>query len=377
MNICLSVIINKAADFIGKLTLITRYKKITCYLMFGFLPVIAMAEGQGLIFADFIAINRTNDDINSNVDNNDFIPRVALFYANDFGNTRVLGEYIIDDEEKRFGRLKFAWEPDNSNILWIGRTHNPSSYWRDQFHHGGWLQPTINRPGIADFEFSGGILPVISTGIILEGGSSINNLGGLAYVVNLGITSVLGKAGLESPNLSETDLDIHDSSFSIRLSYKFDSINGGDEIGVFGSNNHIANSMNANDEFEQQVIGFFMNWWLDDLRFISEIYTVTNTTVSAITVSNKPTQNFQNGYAMFDYALNDNWNIYTRFENSAEEKNNQYLSNFSNFVIKRSLFGLRYNINRNQTLKFEIEKNEKFSGLKHNLLTAQWSFVYP
>ncbi len=354
-----------------------EYKAFIYCLVLGCLPTTVIAEGQGLIFADVIAINRTNDDINNNIDNNDLIPRAALFYANDFGSVRVLGEYIIDDEESRFGRLKFGWEPDNSNILWIGRTHNPSSYWRDQFHHGGWLQPTINRPGIADFEFSGGILPVISTGITLEGGSSVSNLGGLAYIVNLGITSVLGEDGLESPNASQTDLDIHNSSFSIRLSYKLDSFSGGDEIGIFGSNNHISNSMDVGDEFEQQVIGVYINWWLGDLRFISEIYTVKNTSISTVTVFDEPTQDFQNGYVMFDYALNDNWNAYTRFENSAEEENNQYLSIFSNFVTKRSLFGLRYNINRNQTLKFEVESNEKYSGIEHDLLTVQWSFVYP
>jgi len=340
------------------------------------LPLSVMADGQGLLFIDVIAVTRDGDNFIDMQEDNDILPRAALFYANDLGNIRILGEAVIEDNEKRLGRFKIGLESSKSNILWIGRTHNPSSYWRDQFHHGGWLQPTINRPGITDFEFSGGVLPVISTGATYEGGSAVNNYGGLSYVINFGITSILSANGLEAPRLSEIDFDIHSSSFSTRLSYKFDSYNGGDELGIFGSNNHIANKSNIGDEFEQLVFGMFINWNVSDLKITSEWYSVTNKTINNPTVA-VVTEDFHNAYIMLDYILDDSWNAYTRHENTTEEKNNLYLSNFPTFVIKRSLLGARYSISRNQTLKFEIEKNKLLSGGEYSQVAVQWNFVYP
>lgn len=347
-------------------------------LLFVLSPSVVMADGQGLVFIDVIAISRNseNDDVVAMKEENDILPRAALFYANDFGSTRVLGEYIIEEDETRLGRFKFGWEPSDSNILWLGRTHNPSSYWRDQYHHGGWLQPTINRPGITDFEFSGGVLPVISTGVAFEGGGAVTNLVGWSYVVNLGITSVFGSEGLEAPSLAEADLNIHGSSFSTRLSYKFDSYSGGDEFGVFASNNHIANKQKTGDEYEQLVLGFFINWNISDLRLTSEFYSVNNEIDSNSSVA-RVTENFQNAYIMLDYILSDNWNAYTRYEDTVGEEGSRYLNNFPMFVLTRSLLGVRYSISRNQMVKFEVEKNELVSGEEYSQISAQWNFVYP
>jgi hypothetical protein len=41
-----------------------------------------------------------------------------------------------------------------------GRTHTGFGYWNNAYHHGRWLQPTIERPRWVAFEDDGGILPV-------------------------------------------------------------------------------------------------------------------------------------------------------------------------------------------------------------------------
>jgi len=195
-------------------------------------------------------------------------------------------------------------------------------------------------------------------------------------VVNLGITSVFGSEGLEAPSLAEADLNIHGSSFSTRLSYKFDSYSGGDEFGVFASNNHIANKQKTGDEYEQLVLGFFINWNISDLRLTSEFYSVNNEIDSNSSVA-RVTENFQNAYIMLDYILSDNWNAYTRYEDTVGEEGSRYLNNFPMFVLTRSLLGVRYSISRNQMVKFEVEKNELVSGEEYSQISAQWNFVYP
>jgi hypothetical protein len=45
---------------------------------------------------------------------------------------------------------------------WVeaGRSHADLGYWNVAYHHGKWLQPTIERPRVVRFEDDGGILPV-------------------------------------------------------------------------------------------------------------------------------------------------------------------------------------------------------------------------
>jgi hypothetical protein len=68
----------------------------------------------------------------------------------------------------------------------LGRTHTELGYWNTAFHHGAWLQPTIDRPRVIRFEDFGGLIPahsvgaVAGTGIGLESGGSINLLVGVA-----------------------------------------------------------------------------------------------------------------------------------------------------------------------------------------------------
>jgi hypothetical protein len=59
----------------------------------------------------------------------------------------------------------------------VGKTHTPLGYWNQTFHHGTWLQTTIFRPEIYEFEAPfagankdhGGYLPVHSVGAELFG----------------------------------------------------------------------------------------------------------------------------------------------------------------------------------------------------------------
>ena len=65
-----------------------------------------------------------------------------------------------------------------------GRYHQRILYWNDTFHHGRWLQTTIERPSI--IVFGGKLLPVHSTGVVIEGALPILPALGLQY--HLGLT---------------------------------------------------------------------------------------------------------------------------------------------------------------------------------------------
>jgi hypothetical protein len=80
------------------------------------------------------------------------------------------------------GRTEFAMSYDNGNTvldverafleyrlprltITAGRTHAEFGYWNNAFHHGRWLQVTINRPRVIRFEDEGGMLQVHQVGV--------------------------------------------------------------------------------------------------------------------------------------------------------------------------------------------------------------------
>jgi hypothetical protein len=70
------------------------------------------------------------------------------------------GESILVDVERFF----VGWHGERFSIE-AGRMHTELGYWNNAFHHGRWLQMTIERPRGIDFEDDGGILPIHSVGL--------------------------------------------------------------------------------------------------------------------------------------------------------------------------------------------------------------------
>ena len=67
--------------------------------------------------------------------------------------------FVVDVE-----RFNVRWRSEHFFIE-AGRSHTAVGYWNNAYHHGKWLQPTIDRPRWVEFEDSGGMLPVHWVGI--------------------------------------------------------------------------------------------------------------------------------------------------------------------------------------------------------------------
>lgn len=81
-------------------------------------------------------------------------------------------------------RLHVRWQ-DAHFFVEAGRVHTDIGYWNDAYHHGHWLQPTIDRPRWVRFEDEGGLLPVhwvgVSAGARIDAGP-----GSLRVVASVG-----------------------------------------------------------------------------------------------------------------------------------------------------------------------------------------------
>ncbi len=114
-------------------------------------------------------------------------------YAMSFDN----GETVVDVEraflEYRVGHWMFA----------AGRTHAEFGYWNNAFHHGRWLQLTINRPHVIRFEDEGGMLQVHQVGVTAVYGPKRGEHG---VEVALGIGNGHGPSIVDVQTLGDNNL---------------------------------------------------------------------------------------------------------------------------------------------------------------------------
>lgn len=68
------------------------------------------------------------------------------------------GDTVVDVERAYLEYRTSHW------LLSAGRTHAEFGYWNNAFHHGRWLQLTIDRPRVLRFEDAGGMLPIHQVG---------------------------------------------------------------------------------------------------------------------------------------------------------------------------------------------------------------------
>lgn len=90
------------------------------------------------------------------------------------------GDYVLDVE-----RLILKYEFGDWLNVQGGRFHTTIGHWNETYHHGEWLQTTIGRPRIFDFEDEGGLLPVHLIGLVLKGRQEVAP-GSVDYTLEVG-----------------------------------------------------------------------------------------------------------------------------------------------------------------------------------------------
>lgn len=102
-----------------------------------------------------------------------FLSEIAFEFEED-------GENFLDVE-----RLLASYDATDWLRVTVGRTHTPIGYWNITYHHGTWLQTTVERPLLFEFEDDDGILPVHAVGLELSGYFN-TTVGSVGYTLNAG-----------------------------------------------------------------------------------------------------------------------------------------------------------------------------------------------
>jgi len=348
-----------------------------CVILLTSFVISASAYGRGKhepnLFLSGLLINNASDH-DPAIDGSDFVPKADFIYSYTNNRVRLLGEYLYSSEESELERFLVGWEANDETLIWAGRFHMPANAWNTIYHHGQYMQTSISRPGLAEFEDKGGSLPSHSTGLLISTGGSFTDGSGIKLSISFGTAPMLGEEGVEPLDILDPDSG-HGLSGSTRIAY-FPDYLGETQIGLTVGATQMKNSFTDNTaaaslgDIDQLNIGSYMDWQLGDYRIISNILYVQN----EFPQQPASDEHYWMGYMQVEYNAHNDWNVYSRYEDSSNYKNSPYLKLIPNFTPSRLIGGVRYDFIDKHAVTLEFGKVETISD-DFSQIMLQWSMV--
>ena len=305
-----------------------------------------------------------------------------LLYTYNSDRFRFLAEYIWSDTESEMERMQAAWVVDDKTTLWFGRFHTISNYWTTEFHHGQFMQTSISRPGLEEWEDESGPMPSHVTGAWLEHVFSLQDQSAL----NLGLSAGVAPK-FESQELLPFDVldpaSGHDLAVSARLVDRPDILSS-NQVGLTMSHNDIAVVSESDpqlfdlDSVTQKTVGLFANWDWQNWRFASNfVYFDVDLNYQSGDVDDE----FLLGYVQAEYQVNDDWTVFGRTEFGDGEDGSTYLRLLPAVVAHRQMLGVRWDFADSHSLTLEIadtsRQGDDFEHDHFKEIRFQWSAVFP
>ena len=343
------------------------------------------ASGDGehdfLLMPSVDSLN-TFDESDREVDDSFVRPSLSTLYSYTGGRFRLLGEYLWSSTESELERLQFGWRAGQNTMWWLGRFHTTSKFWTTEYHHGQFMQTSITRPSIEEWEDESGPIPSHITGLMME--HTQPGMGNTAWA--MGFSFGLGPE-FEKDELAPFDvLDPdggHGLSFNGRVAFQPDVFSdnqfgmtlGLNDINVdSGSDPQLADL----DDIQQLTVGVFVDWRWTGWRVLGSLVHFENDLRYVGSVLN---DEFLAGYVQAEFEFSDQWTAFGRIDHSSAEDNSPYLALLPGFISHRHMFGLRWDLVPKQALTMELaDSSSQGDDFMHNHFKEvrfQWSAVFP
>lgn len=327
-----------------------------------------------LLFPSITATHQSKTD--AELADKKFVPAVDIFYSTEFNQAFFLAEYLASSNENELERLQLGWHILPGKTLWVGRFHNAISFWNTQTHHGDFLQSSLTRPSIANYEDEFGPLPAHISGFLLEsartaGDSEIN------YTAGIGIgptyNSTLRPLDLLNPQ--------HPGKVaaSFRLGYQ-PEVGNPDQLGAALGYARIPvmNVVQIN-EVRQSILSTFLNIEKNKFHLIGELFVFQNR-VSGLANTNSYTT--VSAYLQPEYKLDESGRttVFGRFESTPNAEKDKYLTLFPEFSRSQVVLGFRFDLTPSQAVKVEAGRSHRLDindPTYVNFISAQWSMILP
>lgn len=281
----------------------------------------------------------------------------TLFEIGDDGN-------VLDIE-----RLFIKYDIADYLQVAVGRVHTALGYWNQSFHHGSWLQTTIDRPDIYAFEDESGVLPIHAVGIELSGMYDFGSFD-LEYTFN--IANGRGNIVDSVQNISDSnDSKALGLMVTIRPS-KFPGL-------FFGANFYVDDIPEKTDapvhgEIDEFILGAHAGYLNGNWEFLIEGFSLDHDN------DNTSAENFNTwgGYAQAAYRF-DKIKPYYRFDIVQFDKGDSFfLTSFGETLsdVRRHTLGVRYDITAFNALKLEYDHRDESEGGSTDTFSINTSFSY-
>lgn len=335
----------------------------------------AQAGGDFLAFAQVDASSTFSDSDSTTEDDFELIPALDLFVTRQYASFQFLGELFLNEDEQELERFQFSWSAGRWFTIWLGRYHNPIGYWNTEYHHGTYLQPTVQRPRITQFEDDGGLLPTHISGLLVEGSFLSKGESEFQYMFSVGYGPELDSTNnLEPLDILDPSSGAHKPSVTINLSYVADSL-AKKQIGLFANVLKIPTSNKNIEDVEQSIYGIYAKWVWGRYDVIASMFFVEDETMLAnVSDNKKQSGSFNATYAQLSYQHSVDWKLYSRYEN-LNDKNDPYLKYRSQYLEYRGLLGLQFELNARQSTRVEFS-HDVLDGRTFNRLIVQWNAVF-
>lgn len=345
-----------------------------CALWLLAFPVLGQAQSEIIVFPALEFSQSFQTRQVGRIDKENVKASAAFFATYDRDTFRFLGEYLLNREIPHLERFQLGWLIRPETTLWLGRFHTPLGYWNTRFHHGKYLQTTISQPAIETFEHAGGILPLHTSGLYLEGSKGMED-GDLHYALSLGMGPTLhdnaGHIDLSPLDLIPVSEDSHRLSMALRLSMRPYGDNQLED-GLFFGQSRMPGEGTVT-RLDQNVFGIFLNQeWAEIHSTLSA--TLLHNVIEDSGVLQQST--LLASYWQLQRRLDSNWTPYMRLEHIPNTGNDPYLRYFPNFPRQRELLGLRYALSERQAIKVELT-DARTRDRRLGQFALEWSAVFP
>ena len=335
------------------------------------------AESAFLFFASLDDLERSSVD-EPTIQTSDFTPTIDLLWTARRGDWRFLGEYYLTDDEAELERLQVGYDYRPDSTFWFGRFHQPVSVWNFRYHHGAYLQPSISKPAIENWEDEGGVIPAHVTGFMLSSSRSMKGNSRLDYVVSLGVAPVVDDDELLPFDILSPDDSAGKIALGFSINYSPDLVSE-TGIGIVGGYSEIESTMSpaagtvAPFLVKQSLIGAQFNWENHDWEFLSAAYYVDHD----VPENRRDAGGWLfSAYAQLIRQTSKNTNAYVRLEHTENARTAGYLRLFPHFLVNRTLAGFRFDFARRQAVAIELSRNEVILD-DYSEIRVQWSAAFP
>jgi len=365
----------------------TKTKRIRSFLSAGvmtLLPLVNVNAGEPqhdfVLFASIEGFDRFDSTVPA-LDEFDSRYTGDFLYTYSGSQFRFLAEFIASSHETEMERLQAAWLIDERTALWFGRFHSVSKFWTSEFHHGQFLQNSISRPKLEEWEDEYGPMPSHVTGMLFERKIDAGERGEWSVAAAGGIGPRFIGDRLKAFDVFDPESG-HKGALNLNVTYRPEVLST-TQIGLVGAWSDIAvddvmvPGFDTLSSVHQVTAGFYADWSNDAWRVMAHATWFSN---ELRYIDRAETDEFVLAYLQAEYSVNEDWTLFGRLELGPDEGESRYLSMFPEFVAERQMLGIRWDIVDNHSLSLEVANTgndrQPQSELEYKELRVQWSAVF-